>query len=61
MYLSKDAAHRTECRKVQCRHFLNKRFRQEPDSVLESRGFQCLNKSSCDSTCFVKEHETRKE
>ena len=29
-----EADHRAECKKVQCHHFLNERFRQEPDIVL---------------------------
>ena len=61
MYLSKDADHHTECMMVQFRQFLIKRFQQELDSVLVSRGFQHLNQSSCACTCFVKEHDTRKE
>ena len=61
MHVGKDADHRTECSQVQCRHFLNERFRQELNVVRVSRGFYYLNKSSCARTCFVKEHDTRKE
>ena len=39
LYLGKDADHRTDCKKVQCRHFLNERFRKEPDIAHVSRGF----------------------
>ena len=37
--MGKDGEHRTECRKVPCRHWLNELFRQEVDVVLERRGF----------------------
>ena len=39
MFLGKDGAYHTECRKVQCHHLLVELFRQEMDIVLAGRGF----------------------
>ena len=39
MYLGNDGKHRTECKKLQCRHFLVELFRQEIDIGLASCGF----------------------
>ena len=44
---------RTESKKVQSRHFLLELSRQEADHYLK--------KSSCTSTCLVKENDIKKE